>query len=87
MGFKLLILNPSEPGESAYVDTWPEKLRDTIPDIDVYLSKSVGEAMEARVIPLIPGNREGFQETCEVALKMPEGGRPGAPYSLRRNMS
>ena len=46
MGFKLLILNPSEPGETAYVDTLPEKLRDEIPDIDVQLSKSVGEAME-----------------------------------------
>lgn len=46
MGFKLLILNPSEQRETEYVDTWPEKLRDAIPDIDVYLSKSVGEAME-----------------------------------------
>ena len=46
MGFKLLILNPSDQRETAYVDIWPVKLRDTIPDIDVYLSKSVGEAME-----------------------------------------
>ena len=46
MGFKLLILNPSEQGETAYVDTWPEKLKDKIPDVIVYLSKSVGEAME-----------------------------------------
>ncbi len=46
MGFKLLILNPSEQGETAYVDTWPEQLRDAIPDMDVHLSKSVGEAME-----------------------------------------
>ena len=37
MGFKLLILNPSEPGDTAYVDTWPEKLRDEISDIDVQL--------------------------------------------------
>ena len=44
MGFKLLILNPSEPGEAAYVDTW--KLSDEILDIDVRLSRSVGEAME-----------------------------------------
>ena len=33
-------------GETAYVDTWPEKLKDEIPDIDVQLTKSVGEAME-----------------------------------------
>jgi phosphoglycerate dehydrogenase-like enzyme len=46
MGFKLLILNPSEQGETAYVDTWPEQLKDKIPDVIVYLSKSVGEAME-----------------------------------------
>ena len=46
MGFKLLILNPSGQGETAYVDTWPEKLKDEIPDIDVQLTKSVGEAME-----------------------------------------
>ena len=45
MGFRLLILNPSEQ-ETAYVDTWPEKLRDAIPDMEVHLSKSVGEAME-----------------------------------------
>ena len=46
MGFKLLILSPSEQGETEYVDTWPEKLKDKIPDVVVHLSKSVGEAME-----------------------------------------
>ncbi len=48
MGFKLLILSPSEQGETEYVDTWPEKLKDKIPDVIVHLSKSVGEAMKSR---------------------------------------
>ena len=46
MGFKLLILNPAEQTETAYVATWPEKLREKLPDVVVHLSKSVGEAME-----------------------------------------
>ena len=46
MGFKLLILNPSEQEGMTYVDAWPEKLRETIPDIQVNLARSVGEAME-----------------------------------------
>ncbi len=46
MGFKLLILNPSEQDETAYIDGWPEKLKEAIPDIEVSLSRSVGEAME-----------------------------------------
>ena len=43
MGFKLLILNPDQ---MEYVDTWPAKLKETIPDIEVRLVRSVGEAME-----------------------------------------
>lgn len=46
MGFKLLILNPSEHESMKYVDAWPEKLRETIPDIQINLARSVGEAME-----------------------------------------
>ena len=46
MGFKLLILNPAGQEETEYVDTWPQRLRETIPDVEVTLSHSVGEAME-----------------------------------------
>ena len=46
MGFKLLILNPSEQESTEYVDDWPQRLKDAIPDIEVILSHSVGEAME-----------------------------------------
>ena len=46
MGFKLLVLNPAEQEGMEYVDAWPDKLRETIPDIEVSLVRSVGEAME-----------------------------------------
>ena len=46
MGFKLLILNPSDQEGMEYVDTWPDKLRETIPDMEISLARSVGEAME-----------------------------------------
>ena len=47
MGFKLLILRPAQQTERRFVDEWPEKLRGRIPDVDVTLCHSVGEAMEA----------------------------------------
>ena len=40
MGFKLVICPPN------YQDDWPAKLREAIPDIDVQLCPTVGEAME-----------------------------------------
>jgi len=40
MGFKLVICPPN------YQEEWPEKLRKAIPDIDVHLCPTVGEAME-----------------------------------------
>jgi len=40
MGFKLVICPPN------YQDEWPDKLREAIPDIDVHLCPTVGEAME-----------------------------------------
>ena len=40
MGFKLLICPPN------YQDHWPERLREEIPDIDVQVCPTVGEAME-----------------------------------------
>ena len=46
MGFKLLILNPSGQEGADYVDTWPQRLKEEIPDVEVTLSHSVGEAME-----------------------------------------
>ena len=40
MGFKLVICPPN------YQEDWPAKLKDAVPDIDVYLCPTVGEAME-----------------------------------------
>ena len=40
MGFKLVICPPN------YQEHWPERLRQEIPDIDVHLCPTVGEAME-----------------------------------------
>ena len=40
MGFKLVICPPN------YQDHWPDKLREAIPDIEVQLCPTVGEAME-----------------------------------------
>ena len=45
MSFKLLIMNPAEQEGMEYVDAWPDKLKETIPDIEVSLGRSVGEAM------------------------------------------
>ena len=46
MGFKLLLLNPFDQEGMEYVDAWPDKLRETIPDMEISLARSVGEAME-----------------------------------------
>ncbi|MCH2520254.1 MAG: D-2-hydroxyacid dehydrogenase, partial [Dehalococcoidia bacterium] len=46
MGFKLLVLNPVEQEGTEYIDTWPDKLKETIPGIEGNLARSVGEAME-----------------------------------------
>ena len=46
MGFKLLVMNPADQEGVEYVDAWPDKLREMIPDIEVSLVQSVGEAME-----------------------------------------
>ena len=40
MGFKLVICPPN------YQDHWPQRLREEIPDIDVHVCPTVGEAME-----------------------------------------
>ena len=46
MGFKLLIIGSGQQSETLYVDEWPEKLKQTIPDIEVNVCHSVGGAME-----------------------------------------
>ena len=46
MGFKLLILNPAEQEEWEYINAGPDKLKVRIPDIEVNLARSIGEAME-----------------------------------------
>ena len=40
MGFKLVICPPN------YQEHWPQRLQEEIPDIDVHLCPTVGEAME-----------------------------------------
>ena len=40
MAFKMVICPPN------YQDDWPDRLREAIPDIDVHLCPTVGEAME-----------------------------------------
>ena len=40
MGFKLVICPPN------YQDHWAQKLQEEIPDIDVHVCPTVGEAME-----------------------------------------
>ena len=45
MGFKFLILNPGDHAEMA-AEMWSGKLTEAIPDIEVRVARSVGEAME-----------------------------------------
>lgn len=47
MGFKLVILPPDGLDDSSVVETWPGKLREAIPGIEVMLCRSPGEAMES----------------------------------------
>ena len=46
MGFNLLILDSSEFSENSPIHEWPRRLRSVIPDININLAKSIGEAME-----------------------------------------
>lgn len=43
MGFRLLMLSGGEH-EALYAPTWPEQLREAIPDIEVYVCDSIDEA-------------------------------------------
>lgn len=46
MGFKMLILPQGGSGDTLVSEEWPAKLREAIPDMDVRVAGSVGEAME-----------------------------------------
>ena len=46
MGFNLLILRAGGLSEGSHIDEWPAKLREAIPDIEVNVATSNGEAME-----------------------------------------
>ena len=46
MGFNLLILRAGGQSDSESIDRWPDMLRESIPDIEVNVARSVGEAME-----------------------------------------
>ena len=46
MGFNLLILRAGGQSDSDTIDQWPDMLREAIPDIEVNVARSAGEAME-----------------------------------------
>ena len=46
MGFNMLILRTGGQSDNEMVDRWPDMLREAIPDIEVNVARSVGEAME-----------------------------------------
>ncbi len=46
MGFNLLILRAGGQSDSDTIDQWPDLLREAIPDIEVNVARSAGEAME-----------------------------------------
>jgi phosphoglycerate dehydrogenase-like enzyme len=47
MGFKLVILQPAALGDTTSIEDWPAKLKQAIPDIQVTVCNSAGEAMES----------------------------------------
>ena len=47
MGFKLVILQPAALGDTTSIEDWPDKLKQAIPDIQVTVCNSAGEAMES----------------------------------------
>ena len=46
MGFNLLILRAGGESGHSHIDAWPAKLREAIPDIEINVANSTGEAME-----------------------------------------
>ncbi|MCY4654002.1 MAG: D-2-hydroxyacid dehydrogenase [Dehalococcoidia bacterium] len=46
MAFNLLILRTGGQSDSESIDRWPDLLRESIPDIEVNVARSAGEAME-----------------------------------------
>ena len=46
MGFRLLLLPPGGEDNALVGEVWPGRLREAVPDIDVRVAHSVGEAME-----------------------------------------
>ena len=46
MGFNLLILRGGEGSGRSHIEEWPAKLREAIPDIEINIATSTGEAME-----------------------------------------
>ena len=46
MGFRLLLYPPGRGEDSMVGEEWPEKLRQAVPEIDVQVAGSLGEAME-----------------------------------------
>ena len=46
MGFKLMLMRPGDRATASPMDDWPQALRQAIPDIDIAVCHSEGEAME-----------------------------------------
>ncbi len=84
MGFNLLILRTGGQSDSESVDRWPDLLREAIPDIEVNIARSVGEAMEmigeadAAFGNIVP---EVFEKQTKLRwIACPQAGPPSGYY-------
>ena len=84
MGFNLMILRTGGQSDSDNVDRWPDLLREAIPDIEVNIARSVGEAMEmigeadAAFGNIVP---EVFEKQTKLRwISCPQAGPPAGYY-------
>ena len=84
MGFNLMILRTGGQSDSESVDRWPDLLREAIPDIEVNIARSVGEAMEmigeadAAFGNIVP---EVFEKQTKLRwIACPQAGPPAGYY-------
>ncbi len=84
MGFNLLILRTGGQAESSHVDRWPELLAEAVPDIEVNVARSNGEAMEmigeadAAFGNIVP---EVFEKQTKLRwIACPQAGPPAGYY-------
>ena len=84
MGFNLLILRTGGQSDNESIDRWPDMLRESIPDIEVNVARSVGEAMEmigeadAAFGNIVP---EVFEKQTKLRwIACPQAGPPAGYY-------